>query len=108
MKIVRTFEVKRLCEEGEIVNKDSVYVVFEGYLGVYKKAQRTFRQGKGDQNVLLQDANSGNVIGADIHLFDDCSNLFSVETCEKTKLLEIDKAGFDKHMRTFMHARLEK
>lgn len=64
-------------------------------------------KGKGKQNTLLQDVNAGTLLGAELHLF-DFPNLFTSETCEKTKLLEIDRMGFDLFMKEFVRAKYAK
>ena len=35
MTMVRTFEQKNLIEEDQFINKDGVYMVFEGFCGIY-------------------------------------------------------------------------
>ena len=37
VSMVRTFEQKNLIEEGEFINKEGIYVVFEGFCGIYQK-----------------------------------------------------------------------
>lgn len=64
-------------------------------------------KGKGRHSALLQDANSGTLLGVDLHLW-DTPNLFTTETCEKTKLLEIDRKGFDLFMREYLKSKLSK
>lgn len=63
---------------------------------------------KGFKRVFLKDANIGTLVGQDIHCDKRLPNLFTSETSEKTKLIEIDKTGFDKYMRGFLESRYEK
>ena len=51
---------------------------------------------------MLQDAKVGTLIGIESHLYDDCPALFTAKTNEKTKLLMIDKAGFDLYMKDYL------
>jgi hypothetical protein len=55
----------------------------------------------------MQDANCGSLLGEELHLYDS-ENLFTAETCEKTKLLEIDKVGFEMYMQTFLRDKYAK
>ena len=84
-------------------------MVFEGFLGIFKEITRQIEsaKGKGKQQTLLQDVNAGTLLGAELHLF-DFPNLFTSETCEKTKLLEIDRIGFDLFMKEFVRAKYAK
>ena len=40
LRMVRTFEQKNLTEQGKFVNTDGVYMVFDGFCGVYKKKKK--------------------------------------------------------------------
>ena len=37
LTMVRTFEQKNLIEEGQFINTDGVYMVFEGFCGFYEQ-----------------------------------------------------------------------
>ena len=36
----RPFEMKPIVKEGEFINKDGIYMLFEGYCGIYRKSAR--------------------------------------------------------------------
>ena len=40
MTMVRTFEQKSLIEEGKFVNKEGVYMVFDGFCGIYQQKKK--------------------------------------------------------------------
>jgi len=48
---------------------------------------------------MLADAKVGTLIGIESHLYEDCPACFTAKSNEKTKLLFIDKAGFDLYMK---------
>lgn len=52
--------------------------------------------------VLLKDAKVGSLIGIESHLYDDCPAVFTAKTNEKTKLLFIDKEGFDLYLKDYL------
>jgi len=35
LTMVRTFEQRSLIEEGEFINREGIYMVFEGFCGIY-------------------------------------------------------------------------
>ena len=127
--MVRTFEQKNLIEEGKFINTDGVYMVFEGFCGFYeqKKApvikinafgKEILQTEEDDEEnkeaasihhkkthldqVMLCDAKVGTLVGIESHLYDDCPACFTAKSNEKTKLLFIDKAGFDKYFKDFI------
>jgi hypothetical protein len=51
---------------------------------------------------MLQDAKVGTLIGIESHLYEDCPALFTAKSNEKTKLIFIDKAGFDLYFKDFL------
>jgi hypothetical protein len=63
---------------------------------------------KGQQRVFLKDANLGTLIGQDFHFDNSLPNLYTSETSEKTKLIEIDKEGFNLYMRGYLQSRYDK
>ena len=83
-------------------------MVFEGFCGIYKKNTKISDQPPagnlrpGHDQVLLQDAKVGTLIGAESHMYEDCPALFTTKTNEKTKLLWIDKEGFDLYIRDYL------
>lgn len=52
--------------------------------------------------MLLIDVKVGTLIGIESHMYDDCSALFTAKSNEKTKLLFIDKAGFELYLKDFL------
>ena len=58
--------------------------------------------------VMLQDAKIGTLIGIESHMYEDCPGLFTAKTNEKTKLLFIDKAGFDLYLKEYLLGRHRK
>lgn len=58
--------------------------------------------------MFLKDATLGTLIGQDCHYDQNLCNLYTAETSEKTKLIEIDKSGFDLYMRGFLKSRYDK
>jgi len=50
LSMVRTFEQRNLIEEGKFTNKDGVFIVFEGFCGIYmckrKPKQKTDEFGR--------------------------------------------------------------
>lgn len=50
----------------------------------------------------------GTLIGVESHMYDDCTALFTAKSNEKTKLLFIDKAGFDLYLKDFLSVKHRK
>ena len=50
----------------------------------------------------------GTLIGIESYLYDDCPALFTAKSNEKTKLLFIDKEGFDLYLKDFLLVRHRK
>lgn len=38
--MVRTFEQRSLIEEGQFINRDGIYMVFEGFCGIYQQKKK--------------------------------------------------------------------
>ena len=57
---------------------------------------------------MLQDAKVGTLIGIESHMYKDCPALFTAKSNEKTKLLFIDKEGFDLYLKDFLMGRHRK
>ena len=51
---------------------------------------------------MLQDAKVGSLIGVESHMYDECPNLYTAKSNEKTKLLFIDKEGFNTYLRDLL------
>ena len=58
--------------------------------------------------IMLQDAKVGTIVGIESHMYDDCPAIFTAKSNEMTKLLFIDKAGFDLYLKDFLLARHRK
>lgn len=75
MRIVRTFDVEKLTIEvslnyfhkfqGQCKNQDKVFVVFDGFCGIYKNSNRS--NAKSAERIFLKDVALGTLIGHDIH-----------------------------------------
>ena len=100
IKIFRSFEQKELVREGEFINKDEVYMAFDGECGIYKNV---WNDNKNQYfKKFLVDAKCGTLVGMESHMYEDCPAMFTVCTSEKTKMLSIDITGFNKFIRPFM------
>ena len=131
MRMVRTFEQKNLTEEGKFINTEGIYILFEGFCGVYKKKecdpmkkQKTktnqneeFKGGAGESDDefennntakellglhMLNDIKVGKAFGMESHVYDECPAIFTIKSDEKTKLLMIDTEGFHKYVKDCM------
>jgi len=54
---------------------------------------------------MLQDAKVGTLVGIESHMYEDCPALFTTKSNEKTKLLMIDKEGFEIYMKDYLLAK---
>ena len=75
-------------------------MVFEGFCGVYM--ENKVETEKGAERIMLQDTKVGSLVGVESHMYDGCTALFTCKTNEKTKLLFIDKKGFDLYIKEYM------
>ena len=55
--------------------------------------------------VMLQDVKVGSLVGVESHMYDNFPALFTAKSNEKTKLLFIDKDGFDLYLKEFLIAK---
>ena len=53
--------------------------------------------------IMLQDAKVGSLVGVESHLYDNCNNIFTIKSDEKTKLIMIDAEGFKKYVKDFVN-----
>ena len=81
-------------------------MVFEGFCGVYM--ENKVETEKGREMIMLQDAKVGSLVGVESHMYDGCLALFTCKTNEKTKLLFIDKKGFDLYIKDFLLTKHQK
>jgi len=108
----RPFEMKPIVKEGEFINKDGIYMLFEGYCGIYRKSSRIAEMSPEEQKreraagrltengTLFKEANVGTLIGVESQLYGpECMSCFTAMTNEKTKLLFIDAEGFELYMK---------
>ena len=51
---------------------------------------------------MLLDVKVGTLIGVESHMYEDCPALFTAKSNEKTKLLFIDKEGFDIYIKDYL------
>ena len=56
----------------------------------------------------MKDLNVGNLIGNDIHQYPEMKNQYTAETSEKTKLIRIDKEGFNLYFKGFLESKYNK
>ena len=40
LTMIRTFEQRSLIEEGQFVNRDGIYMVFDGFCGIYQQKKK--------------------------------------------------------------------
>ena len=86
-------------------------MVFEGFCGIYttnKQASENEHAKPGHDQVMLQDAKVGTLIGVESHMYEDCPALFTTKSNEKTKLLWIDKDGFEMYIKDYLLAKHQK
>jgi len=57
---------------------------------------------------MLQDAKVGTLVGIESHMYEDCPALFTTKSNEKTKLLMIDKEGFEMYIKDYLLAKHQK
>ena len=43
------------------------------------------------------------MVGVESHLYDNCNNIFTIKSDEKTKLIMIDAEGFKKYVKDFVN-----
>ena len=119
-----------MTEEGKFINTEGVYILFEGFCGVYKKKdsdpmkkQKTrthqneeFKEDPGETDDdfdhnntakellglhMLADIKVGKPFGLESHCYDGCPAIYTIKSDEKTKLLFIDTEGFQKYLKEF-------
>ena len=108
----RPFEMKAIVKEGEFINKQGIYLLFEGQCGIYRKSPRLNELSAEEMKreraagritehgTLFKKANVGTTVGVESHLYGpDCTSCFTAVTNEKTKLLFIDAEGFEKYLK---------
>lgn len=80
-----------------------VYMVFDGFVGINKKV---WSEAKGKYiNKLLMDVKCGSLIGIEPFMYTNCPSMFTIQTSEKSKFLEISAEGFTKYIRSYIQDR---
>lgn len=58
LTMVRTFEQRSLIEEGEFINKDGIYMVFDGFCGIYQQKRQPLVQIDAFGKVIIEESKS--------------------------------------------------